>query len=80
MNWLDRVPWLVVVALCATLGLAPFRPPHLVEKLGMLVSGELVRPIDWFDLLFHGSPWLLLVLKGLRALSRREGSGPHGGR
>jgi rhodanese-related sulfurtransferase len=44
-----------------TLGLAPFFPqPHVVEKLGMLVSGDLAS-IDWFDLLMHGAPWLWLA-------------------
>jgi len=46
------------------LGLAPFYPmPHLVEKLMMLFSGTLKRPIDIFDLFFHASPIILLVLK-----------------
>ena len=29
----------------------------------MLFRMELTRPIDWLDLVFHGIPWLLLVLK-----------------
>jgi hypothetical protein len=29
----------------------------------MLSRGELVRPIDWFDLVLHGTPWILLFLK-----------------
>ncbi|SUZ76828.1 uncharacterized protein METZ01_LOCUS29682 [marine metagenome] len=29
----------------------------------MLYSGTLIRPIDWFDFLMHGAPWLLLILK-----------------
>lgn len=65
------LPWPVVAMGCLTLGLAPFAPPHIVEKLGMLFSGKLVKPIDWFDLFFHGAPWLLAgakaVLAGLRA-------------
>ena len=61
---LDSVPLWLVVALCLTLGLAPFTPePHLWEKLKMLASGTLTRPIDIFDLLMHGAPWLLLGLK-----------------
>lgn len=43
-----------------TLGLAPFTPPHVVEKLSMLAAGRLVRPIDQFDLVMHGAPWLVL--------------------
>jgi len=68
MRWMDNVPWTFILLACLTLGLAPFRPPHVWEKLVMLANGELVRPIDWFDLLMHGTPWVLLILK---LLSRR---------
>lgn len=62
------VPWWLLVAACLTLGLAPFRPqPHVVEKLGMLADGTLTAPLDVFDLLLHGTPWLLLVLRGVAA-------------
>lgn len=59
----DQLNWGVVIILCATLGLAPFSPPHIVEKLSMLIRGNLVKPLDWFDLFFHGIPWILLILK-----------------
>jgi len=61
--FLDKITWEMLLVLCLTLGLAPFFPPHLYEKLRMLFRGELVRAIDWFDLLLHGAPWVLLVLK-----------------
>ena len=67
---LDQISWPVAVILAVTLGLAPFNPPHLVEKLSMLFKGTLVRPIDWFDLALHGAPWLLVILKGAFALKR----------
>ena len=70
MDWLDRLPWSLVILACLTLGLAPFTPPHLWEKLQMLFAGELVRPIDWFDMLMHAAPWLLLLLKAIRAFQR----------
>ncbi|MDJ0657735.1 MAG: hypothetical protein QNJ40_26485 [Xanthomonadales bacterium] len=61
---LNRIPLSLVVVLCLTLGLAPFTPqPHVWEKLRMLATGELSRPIDIFDLLLHGTPWMLLVAK-----------------
>ncbi|HEX9188315.1 MAG TPA: RND transporter, partial [Vicinamibacteria bacterium] len=70
-RWLDGVPWAGVVIACATLGLAPFVPvPHVLEKLQMLGRGQLVRPIDWFDLAMHGSPWAVAAAKA--ALSRRR--------
>lgn len=64
MRWLDRIPWWALIVACLTLGLAPFAPePHVVEKLRMLFAGQLHRPIDIFDLLLHGIPWLLLLVK-----------------
>lgn len=59
----DQLNWGIVIVICATLGLAPFNPPHIVEKLSMLIKGNLVRPLDWFDLFLHGIPWILLLLK-----------------
>ena len=54
----------MLVVVCLTLGLAPFTPePHLLEKLKMLTAGELARPIDIFDLVLHGTPWVLFVIK-----------------
>jgi len=63
MDFLDKLPMSAVVFLCLTLGLAPFAPPHLYEKLRMLYRGELVRAIDWFDLVMHATPCVLLALK-----------------
>lgn len=60
---LEKLPMSAIVFLCLTLGLAPFAPPHLAEKLLMLFRGKLVRPVDWFDLALHASPWVLLILK-----------------
>jgi hypothetical protein len=70
VKFLDSLPWGLVVILCLTLGLAPFAPPHIYEKLRMLSRGELVRPIDWFDLVYHGIPWLLLILKAVVTLKK----------
>jgi hypothetical protein len=67
MAWLDNIPLTLILIVCLTLGLAPFFPePHLWEKLKMLVAGNLVRPIDIFDFLMHGTPWIILVLKLIR--------------
>jgi hypothetical protein len=69
IEYIQRMPWSIVIILCLTLGLAPFTPPHIVEKLRMLSQGKLVRPIDWFDLFFHGVPWLLLIVKAFIAVA-----------
>jgi len=72
MAWLDRIPLWILVAVALTLGLAPFVPePHVWEKLKMLAAGTLSRPIDIFDLLYHGVPWVLLALKLVRMAQRR---------
>lgn len=76
MNWIDRQPLSLFIIASLTLGLAPFVPePHLFEKLRMLTAGELSRPIDIFDLLMHGAPWLLLLLKLYRQTQRTKSSG-----
>jgi hypothetical protein len=67
MEWLDRIPLVVLIIAALTLGLAPFVPePHLWEKLKMLAAGTLSRPLDIFDLLWHAAPWLLLAAKLMR--------------
>jgi hypothetical protein len=63
-KFFNRIPLPLLVVLCLSLGLAPFSPePHVLEKLKMLAAGDLNRLIDVFDLLLHGTPWLLLVIK-----------------
>jgi hypothetical protein len=64
LNWIDRQPLTLFVLASLTLGLAPFVPePHILEKLRMLAAGQLSRPLDIFDLVLHGAPWALLILK-----------------
>ena len=71
MKWLDSIPLAVIIPLAVLLALAPITPePHLWQKLKMLWAGELVRAIDIFDLLLHGVPLILLLLR-LARLSRR---------
>lgn len=61
---INRLPWSVLIVFCLLLGLAPFTSqPHLVEKMQILIQGELTRTIDIFDLLYHSTPFVLLLLK-----------------
>ncbi len=72
-----EVPLRFYLLFAFTLGLAPFRPqPHLLEKLGMLADGSLVRPIDIFDLCLHALPWLLLAIRLWLALRERSAPVP----
>ena len=61
MNSLNN--WKFVLMACLTLGLAPFFPePHLLGKLRWVAGGAIgMKPLDWFDLVWHGLPWLLLL-------------------
>ncbi len=55
--------WTLIILACLTLGLAPYVPePHILGKLRWLMGGAAgMQPIDWFDLVLHGFPWLLLL-------------------
>ena len=69
-KFVSSLPWGLLIIACLTIGLAPFNPPHILEKLQMLARGRLIRPIDWFDLFLHGAPWLLLILKSIFSVSK----------
>lgn len=72
-KWLDSLSYPVLSSLAVLILLAPFKPmPHVWEKLLMLKSGQLTRPIDMFDLLFHLAPIFLLVFKAFRDTSRKR--------
>ena len=73
MSLLDKIPLQTLVIISLTIGLAPFTPPHVWEKLTMLFAGTLREPIDIFDLVMHGSPWVLLALKLGRMATVRAG-------
>jgi hypothetical protein len=55
--------WRLVLMACLTLGLAPYFPePHIWGKLRWLAGGARgMGLMDWFDLFFHGLPWILLL-------------------
>jgi hypothetical protein len=64
MKWLISIPYMLLVPLALFMALAPFTPePHLWEKLNMLFAGTLVRPIDIFDMVLHGAPLVILLMK-----------------
>jgi hypothetical protein len=55
--------WGFVLLSCLLLGLAPFFPePHLVGKIRWVAGGAVgMKILDWFDLFWHGWPFLLLI-------------------
>ncbi|MBF8151346.1 hypothetical protein ITJ86_15670 [Winogradskyella sp. F6397] len=55
--------WKLILLLCLTLGLAPFFPePHIWGKIQWIAGGANGMGFkDWFDVVFHGFPFLLLL-------------------
>jgi hypothetical protein len=55
--------YFIAIALCLTLGMAPFFPePHLFGKWRWLLGGgHGMQAMDWFDLALHSSPFGLLI-------------------
>lgn len=68
MNTRLRKNWTLFLIISLTLGLAPFNPPHLIGKIKWILGGNALSPKngmkleDWFDLVLHGMPWLLLLI------------------
>ncbi len=65
--------WKFVLIACLTLGLAPFVPePHLWGKLRWVAGGAVgMKPLDWFDLAYHGFPFVLLIRLLLLKIMRK---------
>lgn len=73
MKLIDKLTWTRLLIIALMLGLAPFIPePHLVEKLRMLFSGTLTKPLDIFDLLLHCAPLVLIIIKGIGQYKRKQ--------
>ncbi|MGY6522721.1 MAG: hypothetical protein ACXIUD_13390 [Mongoliitalea sp.] len=55
--------WRFIIILTLTLGLAPFVPePHIFGKVRWILGGAKgMEFLDWFDFVFHGIPWALLM-------------------
>lgn len=58
-----------------TIGLAPFFPePHIWGKLKWIAGGAIGMQFkDWFDVLFHGFAWLLLIRIIVIKLLKKDG-------
>jgi hypothetical protein len=64
------------VAIAIIMALMPFgETPHLWQKLQLLKSGYLHKPVDWFDLSIHGVPLLLVLINLVQKLVSRVKSG-----
>ncbi|MCF6337189.1 MAG: RND transporter [Gammaproteobacteria bacterium] len=73
MKWLEKIPLGPLVLVAVFMALLPFRPePHLWEKLGMLINGQLIRVVDIFDLLWHSALIILVLVKIILAKQKNR--------
>ena len=60
--------WKLFLIASLTLGLAPFNPPHILGKIQWILGGNAfsaengMKSQDWFDVLLHSLPWVLLLI------------------
>ncbi len=72
--------WKLFLMASFTLGLAPFNPPHLLGKLKWIAGGgafngeHAMQFMDWFDVVMHGTPWVLLIISLLLNLKSKISS------
>ena len=66
----------IILLLCLTLGLAPFFPePHIIGKIRWIAGGAVgMKPMDYFDTILHGFPWILLIYVLIRKLFKKNAS------
>ncbi|MFK8046145.1 MAG: hypothetical protein AB8B72_11665 [Crocinitomicaceae bacterium] len=63
--------WKIFLIASLTIGLAPFNPPHIWDKIKWIAGGgafsgeQPMQMMDWFDVLMHGAPWILLIISGI---------------
>lgn len=64
----------LILILVFTLGLAPYSPePHLFGKIRWLKGGAVgMQPMDWFDLVLHGFPFVLLLVYIVLNVRKKE--------
>lgn len=66
--------WRFLVVASLLLGLAPFYPePHLLGKIKWVLGGATgMQPLDWFDLVWHGLPFILLLRLGFNKIAAKR--------
>ena len=61
---LKPIPYKVLMLPAILLALAPFSPqPHLLQKLTWLIEAQSFAAVDVFDVFFHLSPTLIMLIK-----------------
>ena len=85
LKFLDNMSLMSLIFMALVLGVVPYpmeEAPHSIQKILMLFQGQLSKPIDIFDLIFHTAPSILLLVKLYRVYlmksdSKIESQEPH---
>jgi|TARA_B110000971_G_scaffold186950_1_gene195986 hypothetical protein len=60
--------WKLFLIASLTVGLAPFSLPYILGKIQWILGGNAfssesgMQGQNWFDVLLHGLPWILLLI------------------
>jgi len=64
LKFINKLSYSTLILATIFMLLTPITPmPHVVEKILMIKNGTLYKPLDIFDLIFHLSPLILLIIK-----------------
>jgi len=67
LKFLNKLSYSTLIFATIFMLLTPISPmPHVVEKMLMIKNMALYKPLDIFDLFFHLSPLILLIIKALK--------------
>ncbi len=66
---IDEIPLPMLVIIAILMAIMPITGgSHLLQKSQMLMDGTLSKPLDILDLLMHGTPAFLLIIRLLRLI------------
>jgi len=67
LKFLNKLSYSALILATIFMLITPISPmPHVVEKILMIKNGTLNKPLDIFDLFFHLSPLILLIIKRIK--------------
>jgi hypothetical protein len=69
LKFIDNFPFSTLIIMTVMLAVLPYpmqEMPHSLEKIQMLFTGQLTKPLDIFDLVMHTGLILVLVIKSYR--------------
>jgi len=71
MKFIDNFSFPTLIMMATLLAIVPYpmqEMPHSLEKIQMLFSGQLTKPLDIFDLIMHTGLIFVLFIKSYRLI------------